>query len=208
MANIVASSVIEFRDRAHIKSIDFIDFLSSIQAGPHHRWSMAATPAERELAGSLCAVPAISSALDRQRNDPTFADIWEEIDWRGLVHVSTDAGELKTLLAGPPITYYCGFDPTARSLHLGNLVQLLLMRRLQLAGHRPLGLIGGSTGLIGDPRPTAERTLNTKDTSASRATIPRAWSTTWTGRKASAPSTSSATSASTSASGRCSRRMP
>jgi tyrosyl-tRNA synthetase len=74
--------------------------------------------------------------------------------------VSTDAGELKTLLAGPPITYYCGFDPTAPSLHLGNLVQLLLMRRLQLAGHRPLGLVGGSTGLIGDPKPTSERTLN------------------------------------------------
>ena len=71
-----------------------------------------------------------------------------------------------TLLAGEPITYYCGFDPTAPSLHLGNLVQLLLMRRLQLAGHRPLGLVGGSTGLIGDPRPTAERTLNTKETVA------------------------------------------
>ena len=64
------------------------------------------------------------------------------------------------------ITYYCGFDPTAPSLHLGNLVQLLTMRRLQLAGHRPLGLVGGSTGLIGDPRPTAERTLNTKETVA------------------------------------------
>ena len=92
--------------------------------------------------------------------------MWDEIVWRGLVHVSTDADELKTLLSGPPITYYCGFDPTARSLHLGNLVQLLTMRRLQLAGHKPLGLIGGSTGLIGDPRPTAERTLNTKDTVA------------------------------------------
>jgi tyrosyl-tRNA synthetase len=102
--------------------------------------------------------------LNAQRNDPSFPDIWEEIQWRGLVHVSTDAGELKELLAGESITYYCGFDPTAPSLHLGNLVQLLLMRRLQLAGHRPLGLVGGSTGLIGDPRPTAERTLNTKDT--------------------------------------------
>ncbi len=99
-----------------------------------------------------------------QRNDDSFDDIWEEILWRGLVHVSTDAEELKALLAGEPITYYCGFDPTAPSLHLGNLVQLLLLRRLQLAGHRPLGLVGGSTGLIGDPRPTAERTLNTKDT--------------------------------------------
>ena len=102
--------------------------------------------------------------LKTQFNDPTFDDVWEEINWRGLVHVSTNAGELKELLAGEPITYYCGFDPTAPSLHLGNLVQLLLMRRLQLAGHRPLGLVGGSTGLIGDPRPTAERTLNTRDT--------------------------------------------
>jgi tyrosyl-tRNA synthetase len=111
-------------------------------------------------------MPASPSAVDRQRNDPSFPDVWEELVWRGLVHVSTDAGELNTLLAGPPITYYCGFDPTAPSLHLGNLVQLLTMRRLQLAGHHPLGLIGGSTGLIGDPRPTAERTLNTKDTVA------------------------------------------
>jgi tyrosyl-tRNA synthetase len=82
------------------------------------------------------------------------------------VHVSTDAAALKELLAGDPITFYCGFDPTAPSLHLGNLVQLLTMRRIQLAGHRPLGLVGGSTGLIGDPRPTAERQLNTKDTVA------------------------------------------
>lgn len=112
------------------------------------------------------AVSASPSAVDRQRNDPSFPDVWDELVWRGLVHVSTDAGELKALLAGAPITYYCGFDPTAPSLHLGNLVQLLTMRRIQLAGHQPLGLIGGSTGLIGDPRPTAERTLNTKDTVA------------------------------------------
>ncbi|MFC6357216.1 tyrosine--tRNA ligase [Luethyella okanaganae] len=104
--------------------------------------------------------PAILAA---QSNDPSFPDLWEEIQWRGLVHVSTDADEIKALLAGEPITYYCGFDPTAASLHLGHLVQLLLMRRLQLAGHRPLGLVGGSTGLIGDPRPTAERTLNTRE---------------------------------------------
>ncbi|MGG7464337.1 tyrosine--tRNA ligase [Plantibacter sp. YIM 135347] len=103
-------------------------------------------------------------ALATQHNDPTFDDVWDELVWRGLVQVSTDAAELKTLLAGPPITYYCGFDPTAPSLHLGNLVQILVLRRLQLAGHKPLGLVGGSTGLIGDPRPSAERTLNTKDT--------------------------------------------
>ncbi|TFD48606.1 tyrosine--tRNA ligase [Cryobacterium sp. TMT1-2-1] len=101
--------------------------------------------------------------LALQANDPSFDNVWEEIIWRGLVHVSTDESELRELLGGEPITYYCGFDPTAASLHLGNLVQLLLMRRLQLAGHRPLGLVGGSTGLIGDPRPQAERTLQTKD---------------------------------------------
>ncbi|MEP6843780.1 MAG: tyrosine--tRNA ligase, partial [Pseudolysinimonas sp.] len=67
---------------------------------------------------------ATPSAVDRQRNDPSFPDVWDELVWRGLVHVSTDAAELKRLLAGAPITYYCGFDPTAPSLHLGNLVQL------------------------------------------------------------------------------------
>ncbi|GMM96366.1 tyrosine--tRNA ligase [Microbacterium sp. MTN4-26] len=99
-------------------------------------------------------------------NDPTFENVWDELVWRGLVQVSTDQDALRALLAGDPITYYCGFDPTAPSLHLGHLVQLLTMRRLQLAGHRPLGLVGGSTGLIGDPRPTAERTLNTRETVA------------------------------------------
>ncbi|MGK0716691.1 tyrosine--tRNA ligase [Leucobacter sp. W1153] len=104
--------------------------------------------------------------LASQRNDDSFATLWEELKWRGLVHVSTDEQTLADLLAGEPITYYCGFDPTAPSLHLGNLVQLLLLRRLQIAGHQPLGLVGGSTGLIGDPRPTAERTLNSRDTVA------------------------------------------
>jgi tyrosyl-tRNA synthetase len=112
-------------------------------------------------------VPAATSDILRtQSNDATFPDLWSELEWRGLIHVSTNADELRKLLAGKPITYYCGFDPTAPSLHLGNLVQLILMRRLQLAGHRPLGLVGGSTGLIGDPRPTAERTLNTRETVA------------------------------------------
>lgn len=104
-----------------------------------------------------------SEIFARQSNDSSFPDLWDELVWRGLIHVSTNENELRELLAGPPITYYCGFDPTAPSLHLGNFVQLLLMRRLQLAGHKPLGLVGGSTGLIGDPRPTAERTLNTPE---------------------------------------------
>ena len=90
--------------------------------------------------------------------------MWDELRWRGLVQVSTDETALRDALDGGPITYYCGFDPTAPSLHCGNLLQLLTMRRLQLAGHRPLALVGGSTGLIGDPRPTAERTLNTRET--------------------------------------------
>ncbi|EAR25237.1 tyrosyl-tRNA synthetase [marine actinobacterium PHSC20C1] len=107
-----------------------------------------------------------SESLSSQSNDSSFESLWDELTWRGLVHVSTDADALKELLEGDPITYYCGFDPTAPSLHLGNLVQLLLMRRLQLAGHRPLGLVGGATGLIGDPRPTAERTLNDNETVA------------------------------------------
>ena len=105
-------------------------------------------------------------ALSRQSNDSSFPTLWDELQWRGLVHVSTDANELKTLFEGDPITYYCGFDPTAPSLHLGNLVQLLLLRRLQLKGHKPLGLVGGSTGLVGDPKPTAERTLNDRETVA------------------------------------------
>jgi tyrosyl-tRNA synthetase len=111
-------------------------------------------------------VSETAQSLTVQTNDASFDDVWDELVWRGLIHVSTDEAALKELLAGEPITYYCGFDPTAPSLHLGNLVQLLTMRRLQLAGHRPLGLVGGSTGLIGDPKPTAERTLNTKETVA------------------------------------------
>ena len=107
-----------------------------------------------------------STVLSRQANDPTFPTLWDELQWRGLVHVSTDADELKALFEGDPITYYCGFDPTAPSLHLGNLVQLLLLRRIQLKGHNPLGLVGGSTGLVGDPKPTAERTLNDRETVA------------------------------------------
>ncbi len=108
----------------------------------------------------------MTSVLNQQSNDATFTNVLDELKWRGLVALSTDEQELRKALTSGPITFYCGFDPTAASLHLGNLVQLLTMRRLQLAGHRPLALIGGSTGLVGDPRPTAERTLNTRETVA------------------------------------------
>ena len=105
-----------------------------------------------------------NAALSTQSNDPSFKDLLDELQWRGLVALNTDEDALRKALNETKITYYIGFDPTAPSLHLGNLVQLLIMRRLQLAGHKPLALIGGSTGLVGDPRPTAERTLNTKET--------------------------------------------
>lgn len=103
-------------------------------------------------------------ALIDQSNDSSFFSFWEELKWRGLVAISTDETELSKALNSGKLTFYIGFDPTAPSLHLGNLVQLLVMRRLQLAGHSPIVLIGGSTGLVGDPRPTAERQLNTKET--------------------------------------------
>ncbi|MEV0181607.1 tyrosine--tRNA ligase [Streptomyces sp. NPDC050625] len=89
-----------------------------------------------------------------------MTDIVDELKWRGLIALSTDEDALRKAFADGPVTFYCGFDPTAPSLHLGNLVQILTMRRIQRAGNRPLGLVGGATGLIGDPKPTAERTLN------------------------------------------------
>ena len=101
--------------------------------------------------------------LSNQTNDSSFAHIIDELKWRGLAHQTTDEQALREAMNQGSITYYCGFDPTAPSLHLGNLVQLLTMRRLQLAGHRPLALVGGATGLIGDPKPNSERTLNTKE---------------------------------------------
>ncbi|MEI2825115.1 MAG: hypothetical protein V9F04_00990 [Dermatophilaceae bacterium] len=80
--------------------------------------------------------------------------------------LTTDETALREALASGPITAYCGFDPTAPSLHFGNLVQLVVLRRLQRAGHRVICLVGGSTGLIGDPKPTSERVLKTKDEAA------------------------------------------
>ncbi|GAA4791781.1 tyrosine--tRNA ligase [Streptomyces sp. C10-9-1] len=95
-----------------------------------------------------------------------MTDIVDELTWRGLIAQSTDEDALRKALADGPVTFYCGFDPTAASLHVGHLVQVLTVRRLQQAGHRPLALVGGATGQIGDPRPTAERTLNDPETIA------------------------------------------
>ncbi|MGC2942390.1 MULTISPECIES: tyrosine--tRNA ligase [unclassified Brevibacterium] len=92
-----------------------------------------------------------------------MTDIFSELKARGLVAVSTDEAALQKALAEESLTYYVGFDPTAPSLHMGNLVQLLTAARLQRAGHNPLALVGGATGLIGDPRMSGERTLNPRE---------------------------------------------
>ncbi|MGE3289048.1 MAG: tyrosine--tRNA ligase [Pseudonocardia sp.] len=93
------------------------------------------------------------------------SDIIDELDQRGLVAQTTDREALRRDLSGPePLTLYCGFDPTAPSLHAGNLVPLLTLRRFQQAGARPIVLAGGATGMIGDPRDVGERSLNSAET--------------------------------------------
>ncbi|MBD7919446.1 tyrosine--tRNA ligase [Cellulomonas sp. Sa3CUA2] len=92
-----------------------------------------------------------------------MTDILDELAWRGLLAQHTDLDALRAELAAGPVALYCGFDPTAPSLHIGNLVQILTVRRLQDAGNRPFALVGGATGLIGDPKMTGERTLNSPD---------------------------------------------
>jgi tyrosyl-tRNA synthetase len=97
------------------------------------------------------------------------SDLLDDLQWRGLIQDSTDLDELRGHLAASadrPVTFYVGFDPTAASLHVGHLMQVLTARRLQLAGLRPLLLVGGATGQIGDPRETSERILNSTETVA------------------------------------------
>jgi tyrosyl-tRNA synthetase len=92
--------------------------------------------------------------------DPGLLD---DLEWRGLIAHSTDLDAFRTALSEGPVRFYVGFDPTAPSLHMGNLVQILTARRLQRAGHVPYALVGGATGMIGDPKDSGERTLNTLD---------------------------------------------
>jgi tyrosyl-tRNA synthetase len=94
------------------------------------------------------------------------SNVLDELDWRGLIAQSTDRDALAGQLAAGPVTVYSGFDPTAPSLHAGHLIPLLTLRRFQQAGHRPIVLAGGATGMIGDPRDVGERTLNTASTVA------------------------------------------
>jgi len=94
----------------------------------------------------------------------TDPHLWDDLEWRGLVAHSTDPDALRAALTEGSVRYYVGFDPTAPSLHMGSLVQILTAKRLQLAGHTPYVLVGGATGMIGDPKASGERTLNTLDT--------------------------------------------
>lgn len=93
----------------------------------------------------------------------TSTNIIDELTWRGLINQSTDLDNLRDATA-EPITLYCGFDPTGPSLHAGHLVPLLMLRRFQEAGHTPIVLAGGATGMIGDPREVGERSMNSEDT--------------------------------------------
>ena len=93
-----------------------------------------------------------------------MSTVLDELEWRGLLAQTTDRDALGAALAAGPVTVYCGFDPTAPSLHHGNLVQLVVLRHMQRAGHRVLALVGGATGMIGDPRMSGERVLNSAET--------------------------------------------
>ncbi|SCF40544.1 tyrosyl-tRNA synthetase [Micromonospora echinospora] len=100
------------------------------------------------------------TVTDSSLPSPNRESLTDDLRWRGIIQDSTDPDELRALLDGGAATYYVGFDPTAPSLHVGHLMQVVTARRLQLAGHRPLLLVGGATGQIGDPKESAERTLN------------------------------------------------
>ena len=92
-----------------------------------------------------------------------FAHVIDELEWRGLIGQTTGLEALRETLDSGPVTFYCGFDPTAASLHHGHLVAVKVMRHLQMAGHHPIVLVGGATGLVGDPRAKGERVLNERD---------------------------------------------
>lgn len=131
----------------------------------------SATRTQRRRAGAslttrLTGCARMSAVTDNAVTDSAAARrraVLDDLSWRGLVADATDLGALSAALEAGSVTLYCGFDPSAPSLHLGNLAQLLTLRRFQDAGHRPLGLVGGATGLIGDPKMTAERQLNDAD---------------------------------------------
>ncbi|HEX8626697.1 MAG TPA: tyrosine--tRNA ligase, partial [Catenuloplanes sp.] len=103
---------------------------------------------------------AVTDSSVPDDSPPPAGRLLADLRWRGLLQDSTDREELGAHLDAGPVTFYVGFDPTAASLHVGHLMQVTTARRLQLAGHRPLLLVGGATGQIGDPRESSERSLN------------------------------------------------
>src|SRR5690348_13907290 len=130
----------------------------------HRRPDRVGVP--RVRSSSAPAKPSFRTGA-RRWDDTAVTDILDELSWRGLLAHHTDLDELRKSFVTGPVTFYGGFDPTAPSLHIGNLVLLLTMRRVQNAGHRPIGLVGGATGLIGDPSgKSAERVLNPRQTVA------------------------------------------
>ncbi|HET9860315.1 MAG TPA: tyrosine--tRNA ligase [Nocardioidaceae bacterium] len=94
----------------------------------------------------------------------TDQHVLDDLEWRGLIAHSTDIDALRAELSDGMVKLYCGFDPTAPSLHMGNLLQILTLKRFQDAGHKPYGLVGGATGMIGDPKEAGERVMNSLDT--------------------------------------------
>lgn len=103
------------------------------------------------------------SLMSNDTTAPAHTNIIDELSWRGLINQSTDLDALREA-AEQPITLYCGFDPTGPSLHAGHLVPLLMLRRFQKAGHTPIALAGGATGMIGDPRDVGERSMLSEET--------------------------------------------
>ena len=117
-------------------------------------------PGSRDAAGWVPAVPSDERPGVTGTIDPTLLD---DLVWRGMIAHATDLAALREALTTGSVRFYVGFDPTAPSLHMGNLLQLVTARRLQNAGHTPYVLVGGATGMIGDPRDSAERVLNVLD---------------------------------------------
>ena len=107
----------------------------------------------------------LANLFNLKEQNPTMTSVVHDLQQRGLIAQTTDAQALDTLLNEKKITLYCGFDPTADSLHIGHLLPILVLRRFQLAGQTPIALVGGATGMIGDPSFKAqERSLNTLET--------------------------------------------
>ena len=183
-------------------------------AGRHGTASRAGPCGRLDPPGQRPAARSRAPEQENRSRGDTSLHILDDLEWRGLLAHSTDLDALRAEMDEGPVRFYVGFDPTAPSLHLGNLVQIITARRLQDAGHVPYALVGGATGLIGDPRESGERTMNPVETvqewvgqgpAADRAVpvvrrrrTPRPWSTTTTGRRRCPRSTSCATSASTS----------